>query len=296
MADYLVLIKRLKRFCLHAVNSSGLYHSGHFYNPVPSTADINLYPRNSDMDFILANINVNYVFQDHLFSEMIREYPRISLPESLTQGTRYYCNNSYYSHMDGYTLSMMLRILNPERIVEIGSGFSSAVMLDTVEFDPEYNPKLTFIEPHPERLLSLIGNNPNQYSASIVQSAVQDVDLELFTQLRENDILVIDSSHVVKYGSDLSFIFFEILPRLSPGSIVHFHDIWETFEYPLKWLKEGTYWNESYFLRAFLMYNNNWEVIYMTDYMSRIHNSTYVQEMPKCLSGAGSSLYIRRVL
>ena len=289
------LARKLKRFMLHMSNSSGLYYSGHYYSPVPASADIKAPNERVKLADILANLSINYSYQQDLFREMIKEYPNVDLPEVARQGKKYFCKNSFYSHMDGMTLSMMIRILKPVRIIEIGSGFSSAAILDTSDSMPGYKPYITFIEPDPERLINLIGEEPSIYGADIIKKNVQSVDLDLFNKISKNDFLIIDSSHVVKYGSDLSFIFFKILPRLMPGAVVHFHDIWKDFEYPLKWLREGIYWNESYFLRAFLAHNNAWEAIYMTDYMSSVNRKLYEENMPDCLISAGSSFYIRKV-
>src|SRR5207249_11413195 len=79
----------------------------------------------------------------------------------------------------------------------------------------------------------------------IIERLLQDVDIALFTRLQADDILFIDSSHVAKAGSDLLNLFFEVLPRLNPGTLVHFHDVFNRFEYPAAWLREGRAWNEQ---------------------------------------------------
>ncbi len=118
----------------------------------------------------------------------------------------------------------MLRAIKPSRIVEIGSGFSSAVMLDTSERFLELQPKLTFVEPFPDRLLELLSDN-DRSRCRIIEKKIQDVTDAPWDELRSGDILFIDSSHVSKCGSDVNQLFFEILPRLAVGVIVHVHDV-----------------------------------------------------------------------
>lgn len=287
-------LKKIKRFCLHVFNGSGMYYCGHFYSPVPSNEDITKYSRLIDDSYCLSQIAVNFDLQEEIFSKMLEEYKSIDFPEHQTLGNRYYCQNSYYSHMDGITLSMMVRIFRPKTIIEIGSGFSSAAILDTIDSISGYRPDVTFVEPNPGRLYRLIGTGQMSHIAKIVEARVQSSDLGIFKSLGQNDFIIIDSSHIVKFGSDLNFIFFHIFPLLSKGVIVHFHDIWKGFDYPAAWLMEGTYWNEAYFLRAFLSNSKCWEAIYMTDYMSALHDFEYRSKMPLCSRSAGSSFYIRK--
>ena len=97
-------------------------------------------------------------------------------------------------------------------------------------------------------------------SCHVVESKIQDVDISIFSALKKGDILFVDSSHVVKTGSDVHFILFSILPVLESGVIIHFHDVFYPFEYPKKWVYKGFNWNEDYFLRAFMMHNNAYKL------------------------------------
>lgn len=106
--------------------------------------------------------------------------------------------------------------------------------------------------------------------------------------------MFIDSSHVVKCGSDLQFLIFEVLPYLKPGVFVHFHDIAYPFEYPSEWLLEGRYWNENYFLRAFLSYNSEWSIHFFTTYVYFRFGDLIREKMPLCTKNPGGSLYIQR--
>src|SRR5690606_1833553 len=113
-------------------------------------------------------------------------------------------------------------------------------------------PAFTFIEPYPRLLQSLI--TPDDAAAvTILPQRVQEVPLSVFDQLEPQDILFIDSSHVAKVGSDVVFLLLRVLPRLRPGVLIHFHDIFYPWSYPMRWIRQGCAWNESLFLRALLV-------------------------------------------
>ena len=214
--------------------------------------------------------------------------------KSSTDDLRYYFSQSWFCYADAIFLYCFLRHTNPKTVIEVGSGFSSAVILDTVEkFLPQY-PLITFIEPYPDRLKSLL--KPQDFErCQILENRVQDVPLNIFTSLSAGDLLFIDSSHVVKCGSDLQFLLFKVLPQLPVGVFVHFHDVFYPFEYPEAWLLDGRYWNEAYFLRAFLAYNNEWEIYFFNTYVAKFFNDFLAEKMPLCLKNTGGSIYLQRV-
>ena len=123
---------------------------------------------------------------------------------------------------------------------------------------------------------------------------VQEAPLALFDALEANDILFIDSTHVSRVGSDVNHLLFEVLPRLAPGVLVHFHDVFFPFEYPREWILEGRAWTEAYLVRAFLTGNAGWEVVLMNTFLEHFHRDWFEQNMPLCLRNPGGSLWIRR--
>jgi hypothetical protein len=121
------------------------------------------------------------------------------------------------------------------------------------------------------------------------------VGLDPFLALERNDILFIDSSHVVKIGSDVNFLLGEVLPRLRPGVYVHVHDIFYPFEYPEAWIAEGRVWGEAYALKAFLTFNATFEIVLFNTYLERFHREIFEREMPLCLRNEGGSIWLRRL-
>lgn len=270
---------------------------GHYYSPIPSTEEIQKYDVtiNKGNTCNIMGIDFHETEQLLLLTELANYYPDIPFHAEKTEGLRYYFENPAYSYSDAIILHCMIRHNKPQKIIEIGSGFSSCVTLDTNELFFDNSIVTTFIEPYPDLLLSLI-NGSDSLNAKIIPNKLQDIDLAEFEALRANDILFIDSTHVSKFNSDVNRIFFEILPKLAEGIYIHFHDIFFPFEYPKAWLLEGRAWNEAYMLRAFLQYNNTFELFLMNTYMEYFHEPFFEKYMPLCLKNRGGSIWIRKIL
>ncbi|OGO39558.1 MAG: hypothetical protein A2W35_18895 [Chloroflexi bacterium RBG_16_57_11] len=277
------------------LNLQGLYPLGHYYSPIPVQADVQDYLESMQRTRIeLPEIKLNREKQFSLLNEFQAFYHDLPFPEEKRPSCRYYYNQIMFCYADAIFLYCFLRRNQPGRIIEVGSGFSSAIILDTVEKFYNHQPEVTFIDPYPETLMSVLKPH-DRGKVNILDIKVQDADLEVFTSLKSGDLLFIDSSHVVKCGSDVQHIIFKILPQLSSGVIVHFHDIFYPFEYPDKWLLQGRYWNEAYFLRAFLAYNNVWDIYFFNPYVALTFKDYIETKMPLCLKDTGGSLYIQRL-
>ncbi len=215
---------------------------------------------------------------------------------------RYQYPNMYFGMSDALILYSVMRHFRPEKIVEIGSGYSSAVMLDVNELFFGGNIELTFIEPYPDRLNNLIekGSNPDRQAIKInhkiFPALVQEVPLTIFQELKKDDILFIDSSHLFKPGSDVAHIFYNILPSLAPGVIIHFHDILWPFEYPIDWYAKGIFCNEAHYLRMFLQYNNHFQILFFNSYMTTHHAATCMKKMALLLFDTTTSLWLQRTI
>lgn len=198
-----------------------------------------------------------------------------------------------FPRSDALMLHAMMRRFRPRKVIEIGSGHSSACMLDTADRHLD-GCRFTFIDPYPERLLKLL--RPEDRVHEVLPQRVQDVPPERFATLEADDILFIDSSHVAKTGSDVCYELFEILPRIKEGVLVHVHDIFWPFEYRRKWVQdENRSWNEAYFLRAFLTGNDAWRIEMFNDWMKRFERDLVERTAPAFLERAGGSIWLRRV-
>jgi predicted O-methyltransferase YrrM len=265
---------------------------GHYYSPIPDKADIanrkdSIYKRHSEF----LGIDFNHQGQVELLEKLKHYYSEIPFQFEQSENRRYFYNNNFFGYGDSTSLYSMLRHFEPRHVIEVGSGFSSAVMLDVNEKFLNNETQLTFIEPYTKRLRSLLKTDDN---ATIHESGVQEIDLTVFDRLGDNDFLFIDSTHVSKIGSDVNYLFFEVLPRLKKGVIIHIHDIAANFEYPFKWIEEGRAWNESYLLRAFLQFNEQFQIILFNSYLGKVHKKWLEENMPVFLKNSGGSIWLRR--
>lgn len=205
---------------------------------------------------------------------------------------RYHCNNEWFGTPDAVGLYCMMRHARPKRIIEVGCGYSSALMIDVNEAFFDRSIEFTFVEPDPERLLKLLRPG-DKLKANIVALPVEVTSPELYEPLREGDILFIDSSHVIKFGNDLAQVLFSILPVIAPGVFVHFHDIFYPFEYPRDWLRMGRFWNECYVLRALLTDNPTFRIELFNDYLEQFHPDALRAVSPRWTGGG--SLWLRKL-
>jgi hypothetical protein len=270
---------------------------GHFFSPIPSDEDIQAYKRDFPRRLTqpLAAINLNIQDQLKLLEIFGSFYSEMPFPENPPAYNRYFLNNNAFNYMDGLVLYSMLRHLHPAKMIEIGCGYSSCATLDTNELFLSNRMKCSFIEPYPQLFYSLVKKSDLD-RVQIIPSRLQDVDPALFSELNENDILFIDSTHVSRLNSDVNLIFFEILPLLKPGVIVHIHDIYFPFEYPIEWHDEGRVWTESYITRAFLEFNPDFKIIFWSSYLNRFFQDKIVQHLPLGIKNAGGSLWLKKVL
>ena len=274
---------------------SNFFEPGHFYSPIPNVELIKnnekkVFSRNN----VLYGIDLNENTQFKYLNSIKSYYKELPFEEEAKEGLRYKYNNSSYGFSDAIFLFGMIRTLKPKKIIEVGCGFSSCVTLDTNELFFNNNIETTFIEPYPKLFYSLIKEEDVE-NTELIQSKLQDVDLSMFKDLKENDILFIDSTHVSKFDSDVNYLIHTILPNLNKGVYIHFHDIFYPFEYHKPWILEGRAWNEMYVLRAFLQFNDSFEIILFNTFLEEKYEDIFLKDMPLCLKNRGGSLWIKKV-
>ncbi len=182
---------------------------------------------------------------------------------------RFYLNNLAFESGDAEFWYQLIRLKKPRRIFEVGSGNSSLLAMEAIcrnqEEDDSYDCKHVCIEPYEMPWLE-------QTAAMVVRKKIEDLDVEFFSELEEDDVLFIDSSHVIRPDGDVVFEYLELLPTLNPGVIVHVHDIFSPSNYPEQWLVDQVkLWNEQYLLEAFLTQNSSWKVIGALNYLRHNH-------------------------
>lgn len=217
----------------------------HYYEPIPDFREITVAQINRQR----KHTAIDFAWDDQLaLLDELADY-RNELLE-----TSFDFDNSYFNGLDAAVYYSLIRHLEPQRIIEIGGGYSTRIADKALTQNRKG--KLICIEPYPEdRLVE------TELNVEIIRKRVEDIDVDFFSCLEANDVLFIDSSHTVKFGSDVCYEFLEILPRLNPGVWVHVHDIFFPHDYPAEWLLDRRLaLNEQYLLEAFLSFNTAFSV------------------------------------
>lgn len=257
---------------------------GHFYSPITNDAKFKKFTHRK----YIPGIDLNTNDQLKLLKKFSAYYNVQPFTKNKSKENRYYFNNDQFSYSDAFSLFCMLMHYKPKRVVEVGSGYSSAIMLDTNNKFLQDNMKLTFIEPYPKRLKSVLTKYDKP---KILEKFVQDVPLTTFKNLEAGDILFIDSSHVAKSGSDVNWLYHEVLPIVKPGVIIHVHDIMYPFEYIDEWIQQGRSWNEIYMLRCLLTDSPHYKIIFWANYLHKFYKKDMIKTMPLSIKNAGGSIW-----
>jgi hypothetical protein len=265
---------------------------GHFYSPIPTMHEIEAQQeRIFQRPDHLEGLDLNEDAQLALFKTLAPLINDVSFNAEPEPERRYFTNNPSYGQGDGSILQAFLRHLRPARYLEVGSGWTTALTLDTNDHYLDGRLRITCIEPYPDDLNRLVRPGDD---VEIIISPVQDVDLARFSELESGDILFIDCSHVVKTGSDAHYLITRVLPVVPSGVYIHIHDMFWPFEYPRSWIDEGRVWTEAYLLHAFLSFNPEFEILLFNDWLTSKHNELMVAEVPALAAGAGGALWLRR--
>ena len=267
----------------------------HFFFPIPDTnaLDKGLWEKESMLVGIDMNMNEQLKLLTQIFPKYQEEYAFRTAKTSTPY--EYYLDNGSFGAVDAEVLHSMIRYFKPKRIIEIGSGFSTYVSARACLLNKEkeeVNTELVAVEPFPNDVLK--GGFPGL--SALIQKPLEQVDLDLFCSLEANDFLFIDSTHVLKIGGDVKYLYLEVLPRLTKGVIVHSHDIFFPFEYPKSWVLENHwFWTEQYLLQAFLAFNTAFEVLWAGQYMNRKYPKQVSKTFPSYRKDAfPGSLWIKR--
>jgi len=252
----------------------------HFYDPIPELKKLT--GIRWDEESAMKGVDFNEREQVELvscFKNFKKEFQELEHDHE----------NTEFGPLDAYILYGMVRHFQPKRIIEVGAGYSTMLMAQAVEKNGN-TCQLTSIDPYPKNFVVRYARPYFQ----LLQKRIQDIPLEQFRELVKNDILFIDSSHVVKTGSDLHYLFLHVLPHLAPGVIVHFHDIFLPHEYPKDWVvKEHRFWNEQYFLQAFLTSNSEWKVLCSAHLINYKH--PHLLDIPSRAAVPAGSFWIQRI-
>lgn len=199
-----------------------------------------------------------------------------------------YASNGMLDVPDAVMIWAMTRAFQPRQVLEIGAGYSSYIFNKAMSACRDRGGgcrRHVAIEPYRSKVLAHLANRVH-----VIATPLQDVPLSTFTTLRRNDILFIDSSHVMRPYGDVVYEFLFILPLLQPGVIVHVHDIFLPDDYPEQWMQEQRSYTEQWLLAAFLHGNADWKVLWSSHFMGSRHGKLVGEDMQ-----GGTSFWMQKV-
>lgn len=238
----------------------------HYYEP---QFDYRIPNPDFSQDRNLPGISWNVSGQLEMLERFTFSHELADLPDKKPSSLTFYLNNRSFESGDAEYWYQLIRTIKPERVFEVGSGYSTLIAIKAIhknhDDNPSYKCEHICIEPYEMPWLEEAG-------VSVVRKKVEDISLSFFSQLQENDILFIDSSHMIRPQGDVLFEYLELLPSLNNGVIVHVHDIFSPKNYLKEWLvDEVKFWNEQYLLEAFLSHNSSWKIIGALNYLHHNH-------------------------
>ncbi len=202
----------------------------------------------------------------------------------------YSFSNDYFTSPDAEIAYVLIRLLHPKRIVEVGSGNSTYLFREAIT-DGSLDTKLVSIDPSPRREVQSVANQ-------VIRRRLEDVpSAELQNVLHPNDILFIDSSHEIRSGNDVVSLFLNVVPELKTGVVIHVHDIFLPFEYPREWIIENTLnvnWAEQYLVQAMLQGSNQFEVLWPGHFFQRTLPD-FADHFDGKRLGVATSLWLRKL-
>lgn len=225
----------------------------------------------------LPGINFNDSEQLALLSKFTYADELLKFPIEKKSDTEYFYNNGSYGSGDAEYLYNVVRYFKPKKIIEIGSGNSTRMVKNAFTQNKKentfYSCRHICIEPYEQPWLK-------DFGVELIRERVETLDKSVFEQLEANDILFIDSSHMIRPQGDVLFEFLEILPIVKSGVIIHVHDIFMPKDYLTEWVNDHRLWNEQYLLEAFLSCNKEFKIIGALNYLTHHHKASLSAACP----------------
>lgn len=204
----------------------------------------------------------------------------------------FWFNNGSFTDFDAAVLYSLLRHIKPARFIEVGCGVSSRIGSLALQRNRKEGAacRATYIDPEPRLPMSELAGG------ELIQKRVQDVPLEIFKSLQPNDVLFIDTSHVLKIQSDVEHELLRILPSLPPKVWIHVHDVFTPYDYPEEWIWRPVRlpMNEQYALECLLSGGGNYEIELPIHLLVREYLPAMKDFFPRGRS-QGQSIWIRKV-
>jgi methyltransferase family protein len=229
-------------------------------------------------DRLLPGVDLNDAEQLELLSKFHFNEELTRLPIEKSKDLHFFYHNSEFKSGDAEYFYNMIRYFKPSRLIEVGAGNSTLLALQAInrnkDEDPAYCCEQIAIEPYRMPWLETTG-------IRVIRDPVEKVESTIFQQLKKNDVLFIDSSHMVRPQGDITHLYLNVLPSLAPGVLVHVHDIFTPKDYPFEWIIDNVrLWNEQYVLEAFLTFNGSFRVLAALNYLKHHYPDQLASKCP----------------
>lgn len=248
----------------------------HYYQPMINPEKHLTKSLRDDRD--LQGIDFNDEEQLNLLAKFHYNEELLNFPINKGKDVEFFYDNGSYCSGDAEYLYNMIRHFKPKRIIEIGSGNSTLMVRNAISSNKrdnaDYSCRHICIEPYEKPWLEKI-------EVELIKEKVENIEKSFFQKLESNDILFIDSSHIIRPQGDVLFEYLELLPALKSGVLIHVHDIFTPKDYLNDWVyKQHLLWNEQYLLEAFLSFNSEFKIVGALNYLTHNYRREFAEKCP----------------
>lgn len=247
----------------------------HFYEPLIDRSSLDRKYRNMR---VLRSFNWNTVEQLKILDSFSFQNELKEIQIEYTNENLYHYDNSYFGAGDAEYFYSIIRRYKPNKIIEIGSGYSTLIGIYAIsknkEEDKSYSCEYVCVEPYKRKWLETL-------PVKLVRKRIESIEIEQIDVLNKNDILFIDSSHMIRPQRNVLHEYLNLLPQLKSGVLVHIHDVFSPQDYPNEWIIDGDkFWNEQYLVEAFMSFNSDFRIIGALNYLFNEHKESICKKLP----------------
>jgi hypothetical protein len=263
----------------------------HYYSPLVRSSDLKR-PLAQERD--ISGLDLNEAGQLELLTRFNFQEELLAIPRRAANELTYGYENALFGAGDAEYFYNIIRCFKPRTILEVGCGQSTLVAQLAInankQEDDTYKCRHICVEPFEQPWLEKLG-------VILHRTKIEDLDVGIVEGLQDNDILFIDSSHVIRPQGDVVYEYLNLLGRTQPGVLIHVHDVFTPRDYPEAWVtRDRRLWNEQYLLEAFLCFNKSFKVVGALNWLWHNHPDRLARACPVLSKGAEpGSFWLTRV-
>lgn len=254
----------------------------HYYSPLVYASDLRISPA---VERTISGLDLNEKGQLELLDRFDFQEELLAISNRANDALSFSYENNLFGAGDAEYLYNFIRHFKPRQILEIGCGRSTLMAQLAISAnkrnDASYACRHICVEPFEQPWLEKI-------DVTVHRTKIEELDTGILEGLAENDILFIDSSHVIRPQGDVVYEYLSMVGRTQPGVLIHVHDIFTPRDYPATWiLRDRKLWNEQYLLEAFLCFNKSFQVIGALNWLWHHHADRLTRACPVLTAKGG---------